>query len=61
MTGDPDNVSLTLALETLSGEAVHEGAAVITKCKLHVVVDLEPVRDIDLEPGAPALLAGRVL
>ena len=33
----------------------------ITKCKLHVVVDLEPVRDVYLEPGPAPLLPGGVL
>ena len=28
----------------------------ITECKLHVVVHLEPVRHVDLEPRAPAAL-----
>lgn len=55
------SVTLTFALEALSGETVHERAAVITKCKLHVVVDLESVGNIDLEPGSASLLAGGVL
>ena len=55
------SVTLTFALEALSGETIHERAAVITKCKLHVVVDLESVRNVDLEPGPSALLAGAVL
>ena len=55
------SVTLTFALEALSGETIHERAAVITKCKLHVVVDLESVRNVDLEPGPSALLADGVL
>ena len=48
-------------MEALSGETVHERAAVITECKLHVVVNLEPVRDIDLESRSASLLAAGLL
>ena len=37
-------------MQALPGQSVQERAAVITKGKLHVVVNFEPVRNIDLEP-----------
>ena len=47
---------VTFALKSLSGETVHKRSTVVTKCELHVVMNLKPVRDIDLKPRSRSLL-----
>jgi hypothetical protein len=42
---------LTVTLESLSVEAVQEGAAVAAECETFVVVDFEPVGHVDAEPS----------
>ena len=41
---------LTLTLESLTKESVEERAAVFTEGRRHVVVDLEAVWNVDVEP-----------
>ena len=51
---------LTFALQPLFCEAVEQGATVVAPRELQEVVNLKPVRHVDLEPG-PGVVLGALL